>query len=118
MNRYVKEELMNIAMARRNGESLYAPLKEYEQKKMEKNAIIEYETQKMNCGLYFTRMQISDILTLYKNGEIGDDEMKIKLAEIVELAKNNISELTHIGNWERNKISVSQLYILSIANSN
>ena len=44
MNRYVTEELMNIAMARRNGESLYEPLREYEQKKMEKNAIIEYET--------------------------------------------------------------------------
>ena len=103
MNRYVTEELMNIAMARRNGESLYEPLREYEQKKMEKNAIIEYETQKMNCGLHFTRMQIADILTLYKNGEIGYDEMKVKLAEIVELAKNSIAELTHIDKFEKQR---------------
>ena len=103
MNRYVKEELMNIAIARRNGESLYEPLKEYQQKQMEKNAIIEYEKQKMNCGLYFTRMQISDILTLYKNGEIGYDEMKVKLSEIVELAKKNISELTHIDKFEKER---------------
>lgn len=40
----------------------------------------------------------------------GEDEGMKKLSDL--------SELTHIGSWERNKISVSQLYILSIANSN
>lgn len=101
--RPIKEELMNIAIARRNGESLYEPLKEYEQKKMETKAMKDFETQKMNCGLYFTRMQIADILTLYKNGEIGYDEMKVKLAEIVELAKKNIAELTHIDKFEKQR---------------
>lgn len=42
--RPIKEELMSIAMARRNGESLYEPLKEYEQKQMETKAMKDFET--------------------------------------------------------------------------
>lgn len=76
MNRYVKEELFDVAMARRKKESLYEPLKELNEKKMESKAMKEYEKAKMSVGIHFAQIQMTELINEYRNGKMEMEQFK------------------------------------------
>lgn len=96
----VKEELLNVSIARRNNEPISQALNELKEKKAMNKVLNELDRQKMNAGIQFAKFQLMDLIRCFKNGDMSESEFKSNANEVLDCFKNGIQGLANIDKFE------------------